>query len=99
MPVSRSRACWKLFRLGFLSCSFVSELLTQVRIRVFRGLQQYADGLRLHFHAPVEIDGGAHDAENLWIVAIQRLDVLLRCSEILTALVEAELVDTEVAVA
>ncbi len=87
----------ELFRVGFLTCSFVRELFTEVRIRVLRGLQQHGDGLRLHFHTPVEIDSGAHDSENLWIVVVERLDVLLRCGEILTALVEAGLVDTEVA--
>jgi len=79
----------ELFRVGLLARGFIGELRAERRIGVLCGLQQHGNGLRLHLHAPVEIDGGAHDAENLGIIVVERFDVFLGRDEILAALVEA----------
>ena len=80
----------ELFRVGFLARGFIAELRAEGGIGILRGLQQHRDGLRLHLHAPVEIDCRAHDSESLRIVVVERLDILLGRGEILAALVKAD---------
>ena len=87
----------KLFCVGRFARGFIGELRAQRGIGIFRGLQQHGNRLRLHLHAPVEIDGGAHHAENLRILAVERFDILLGSGEILAALVELDQADSAVA--
>ena len=79
----------ELFRVGLFAGSLVGELSAESGIGILRGLQQNVDCLLLHLHAPVEVDGGADDAEDLGIFAVEHFDILLGFGEVFTAFVEA----------